>query len=1018
MVYNTNLINYLDSLGNTCFPPTGAELNRISQQLCGFSGSSSSDENRFVPKNIQYNIGGTDYVYSTDNLPFGERINLFNSKTKYHEGFNQISVEWEPSNPGNTPHLDNVLIFVGAKSLGSLSAGTMVTFVNPTNSADPNITGNTLNSLGTKNTSGTTIYPTSITVNYADPSTFTSNLLKTYTFTSTYTDQKLYEYPSDVEYFQIITGMTVSDFRNISSTYSSDVNFSKTFAGILESETTITKTDINPGTTPVCSLTIKNIDFIDQTQNYVIILQRGVDPYSPRYSTQIGLGKIFGSSNISDVLISESYRLNIPIQNTTGGSNQELMFKHNASPNNSTPNNGFNLLFPSYVFTPLSSGPSSYLSYNTNKHSYYSELDSGLSYNIVNPASSFVTHVNNSNTVSVKNLRSTTSNIFYEFSLINNAATYQSPVGNAFESVVGSSYMWGPNIPSNTTAGAGGYYYSKIYDTGTTTMTMSSSNRIVMRSDRLPSSDSSGSTKYGNNTLLLQQNTGTTIYAIGASLTTTLSGSLGTPQYGSDPIIQTNAYNETLDSFDCDNMTLLTCYSGNGLNFGISNVAGCQPPTKDDVVNGCYILVKKPLDDLVKTGTSGDPNDFELCSEFFFRFRFNYGLCQGVLSNVFNNNWINGNLYAVPFKIDTFYNSQNQVSSQDYPRDVVMFHNETNNFYYRSSPWGNTGVFCGSPTGIGGSNGINNYNLKTPTTITNLGPRESFLKEIAYSGDFDGYNMSGLTETSYKDLGDMINFFSIIRLVDTNFWKNIFSDQIRRLFSRGGNRVDADFAQSAAINSQIGVIPFDGNFYSTAPASPGDIPSVIAANFSATIPAAGPSSPALPLSNLVMMGIYFSSTTQDLQTRDFVSPGRVNRYNSIISQYTFDYLPIKSQIVPHYKWNVNTGGTIFGSQTNEWATGQNDILQNIKYQKLDRITHYPYGATFDNLPPISNLSDNMRGYLFGREAITGKYQVLPPIQNLPALGGAPWYFYFGLRRGQTAINRFYTKYVGEGGLNE
>jgi len=272
--------------------------------------------------------------------------------------------------------------------------------------------------------------------------------------------------------------------------------------------------------------------------------------------------------------------------------------------------------------------------------------------------------------------------------------------------------------------------------------------------------------------------------------------------------------------------------------------------------------------------------------------------------------------------------------------------------------------------------------------------------------------MSGLTETTYKDLGDMINFFSIIRLIDSNFWKNIFSDQIRRLFSRGGNRVDGDFAQSAAINSQLGVIPFDGNFYTTNPPNA----SVIAASF-----VAGSASPVAG-SNITMMGIFFSSTTSDLQTRDYVSPGRVNRFNGIINQYTFDYLPIKSQTVPHYKWRVFTAGaTIFGTQTNEWATNQVDILKNIKYQKLDRLTHYPYGLSYDNSAPISNLSENMRGYIFGKDS-SGNYQVPPPISNAtlynnPGLGGAPWYFYFGLRRGQTAINRFYTKYVGEGGLN-
>ena len=35
-----------------------------------------------------------------------------------------------------------------------------------------------------------------------------------------------------------------------------------------------------------------------------------------------------------------------------------------------------------------------------------------------------------------------------------------------------------------------------------------------------------------------------------------------------------------------------------------------------------------------------------------------------------------------------------------------------------------------------------------------------------------------------------------------------------------------------------------------------------------------------------------------------------------------------------------------------------------------------------------------------------------------AIGGAPWYFYFGLNKGNTAMNRYYNKYIGENILNE
>jgi hypothetical protein len=46
------------------------------------------------------------------------------------------------------------------------------------------------------------------------------------------------------------------------------------------------------------------------------------------------------------------------------------------------------------------------------------------------------------------------------------------------------------------------------------------------------------------------------------------------------------------------------------------------------------------------------------------------------------------------------------------------------------------------------------------------------------------------------------------------------------------------------------------------------------------------------------------------------------------------------------------------------------------------------------------------------------YQTTPYLTPNPALGGAPWYFYFGLTKGNTALNRFFEKYVGQNTLNE
>ena len=372
---------------------------------------------------------------------------------------------------------------------------------------------------------------------------------------------------------------------------------------------------------------------------------------------------------------------------------------------------------------------------------------------------------------------------------------------------------------------------------------------------------------------------------------------------------------------------------------------------------------------------------------------------------------------------------------------------ESNNFYYRSSPYTIQNQFIGSPSS--GSRGANARNLKYPTTIMNLGPRSSFLQEIILNGDFNGYNVDKLTSTSHNNQDDVTSLFAITRMVNKSFFSFI-STGIRKLFSRDFRKVDADFAQTSAVNTQVGVIPLDSEYYTSVNPNP----SIIVAN-------AGTNNP--------MMGIYFDSSEDDLQVRDYISPGRTIRYNPNNGLFRYDYQSFKSQVVPNYKWEIKSGGqTIFGIESNDWATSITNI-EVIKYQSMDRIANdYPRGA-------ITNDWD-YRGYLFGQTVqpiavtsgtlVVGRlytitdynlgddftnvgassnatgvqftaigttptiwtngstlesqavYQTTPYLTPNPALGGAPWYFYFCLTKGNTALKRFFEKYVGQNTLNE
>jgi hypothetical protein len=91
--------------------------------------------------------------------------------------------------------------------------------------------------------------------------------------------------------------MTVSQFRAAAAA----APIPGSFAELIESTTTITKTTPNPSTGgySIDSKSVKPID-LDTFDEQVLIIQRGVDPYSPDYNMKVELGKIFGFSNFND----------------------------------------------------------------------------------------------------------------------------------------------------------------------------------------------------------------------------------------------------------------------------------------------------------------------------------------------------------------------------------------------------------------------------------------------------------------------------------------------------------------------------------------------------------------------------------------------------------------------------------------------------------------------------------------------------------------------------------------------
>jgi hypothetical protein len=890
---------------------------------------------------------------ATSDLSMGERINVFNSRKRYFDGINKISVTFDVNSNNGINHFDNTLTVLMNQKLES---GTLYTFVDPLTTSDVNYTYTAQTSSGLIETgiSGVTkqVGAGLITIEYANPTNQTVNLSQTY-FISTGSTEINYKFPSDREYYQVITAITISEAAKLWNTSNQN-----SLPGALIGGTSILwniKDALGWQHSKNILLYTSEV-FTDFQNQYITIVQRGVDPYSPMYTNGYGIGKILGLPNENDFYVTANTRLNIPIQKITSGiATQEFTSQSN-------------IFYPSYFFE----AGNGFTGFSTSSVGYYGRFDAN-----------FQAYGSNFFNVYWNGLRgkvSTSGNDCW------NGLTYATRYDSAEDlSGVGMLFMrvdWKPSLTY-------GQYYSPSLINSLTANPMSITSKVknVMRTDRLPSSDYMDGSGWNSNAAVLQENLGFAIYNINTDTEDFTSQKFATGAQVVTADIEGQPYVEQVvqSLSTCENMVGLDCYSGSSGTFGIT--AGCKQ--SDSIENGCYILMDKPLVNLKK-----DINAFE---EWAYRFRFFYGLCRGVLAQSFVNNWVNGIVYSFPIQVVVYFDKKNKPLPPQFATQVVYFDSVSNNFYYRSSPYysGETMPFLGGPPSAGS---VNDRELKYPTTIINLGIKDSFYQEIIFDPSARAYIMRTLNPTSYSDTSDLVNLFVISRIANSSFLQQlgIAKDTgLNKLFSRPELRIDGDLAQTMSINSEYGVVPFSPDYYPT----DGTINSPVAVY-------GGGGNPTI--------GIFFSSSTQNLQDKDFITPGIIDfRPDAEPNAITYPY-GIYSQLVPFYRWgyNGNSTGTIFGDQYNSWKTGKSNIIAK-NYQSLDRRAIPGNNDYF--IGPNGGLGDIYeRGYIFNVTGTTpGNGGYSSTVQGIPYksfLVGAPFHFYFGLIKGESALDKFKTKY--------
>ena len=940
-----------------------------------------------------------------DGITLAQSMNLANIRPRYFDttAKNKIKVIPNPSIANDTVNYyeDTCMVILVDAGTKDVLNGKLITFNNVGMINDNNLTGLTVaNQFNTNAITGTTnLAPTGYDqpISYMlDNGTQVTRPVKVISNVS----EKQYKVKSGVEYFQMITGMTIS---SISGMTNGSGLIKKYLLGSKQYDTVTSNNE--------------SYVWLNQFANQeVLFLTRGVDPYTDKQTIKYDLSILFGQSSANNTYVVEGeYHLNIPIQINSAGTwamDQQTPEKHNLTTTNTnvklyhTPFN-FNVdttSFSSFTTTVPYYYTSTDKSTLTLKHGSYDSFAMGawLPSNSLNLGSSGTLYNNN-----VKHR--------------NTNGTYD---GNSIGRIDGGSFTvsnhtlfqcyWLNTAPNPLTNPSfmlpfevGGSNRARVYSpayhlTPQTPIQITNNGRIVFRSDRLPVSDITDT--IGNNSFALHQNKKFGYYLVNED-GSSVAFSITTVPYdtnndASDAAEEANAYTNTvLTSFDCQGMTALNCYQGNGTNFTILNPCPDNSTTNnmgnpDDkrVKGGCYYLVDKPL--LVSI-----PKDIKYFEEWKSRFRMMFAACRGVFSEMFQNNWVNGTLYMFSFKKKTIYSIVGQPKKYKFcgtmdsvaregQGPVIYTEGTTNSLFYRSAPYDGNNFLGQIPKKrtLGFLNWdfpqqykSNERNLFFPTTIMDLGTRDEFTKEVCFNPQLESFYVNTVKSTSNQDTSDILQLAIISRLINSNFWGQVTGlgdASVDRMFSRTENRLDGDIVQLYSINSEYGAAGFSEDEYD-------GVNDLYVSTDSNGDP---------------VVGIFFTSDTTN---RKVLSPGITTLGPGLTNYFGYP----NTQEVPMYKWKSSETSSIFGNQDNDWVTGldvANLKMYSVKYQGMDFTqTDYFWSNNGPELGYIYNYLPN---------GVTPS-STWPPSNSQKFVVGAPHHFYFGLNKGKSAINRYITKYI-------
>ena len=325
---NQQAVATINAANNTVLVDLG-EYGNWTPKFLGCSPV-SGDENNYYTQTGQFVTGGIDngrtyykvgYIKSSspdgsvttaklgDGITLAQSMNLANIRPRYFDTTtkNKIKVIPNPSIANDTINFyeDMCMIMLVDPGTKDMLSGKLITFNNTYNINDNNLTGVTIaNQFNTNSITGTTLLaPTGydeLVTYMKDDGTPVNRSIKIISDVS----EKQYRVKSGVEYFQVITGMTLG---NLATMTNGSGLIEKYLLGFRQYDT----------------ITSNNESYVwlsDYANQEVIFLTRGVDPYTDKQTIKYDLSILFGETTANNTFTVEgSYYLNIPIQVNSAG---------------------------------------------------------------------------------------------------------------------------------------------------------------------------------------------------------------------------------------------------------------------------------------------------------------------------------------------------------------------------------------------------------------------------------------------------------------------------------------------------------------------------------------------------------------------------------------------------------------------------------------------------------------------------------------------------------------------------